>query len=148
MEFLTSLAPFSRIGIDTPIFIYHFENHPTYLPFTQALLSSIEAGVKKALTSTITLLEITVRPLQLKRPEIATKYEALLANFPNLTLVEIDRDVARRAAQLRAGYNIRPADALQVAACLVGGAEVFITNDRRLARLKAEIEIIVLDDFI
>jgi predicted nucleic acid-binding protein len=148
VEFLTSLAPFSRVGIDTLIFIYHLEGHPTYLPITQALLASIEAGMKKAVTSTVTIMEITVRPLQLGRPEIAIKYEALLANFPNLTLVDIDRDVARRAAHLRAEYNLRSADALQVAACQVGGAQVFVTNDRRLAQLKAEIEIVVLNDFI
>jgi hypothetical protein len=35
-------------------------------------------------------------------PEIAVKYEALIVNFPNLTLANIDRDVARRAAQLKA----------------------------------------------
>jgi predicted nucleic acid-binding protein len=148
MEFLTSLASFSRVGIDTPIFIYHLESHTTYLPITQVLLSSIEAGMKKGITSTITLMEITVRPLQLGRKEIAIKYEALLANFPNLSLIDIDRDVARHAAQLRARYNLRPADALQVAACKVSGAQVFITNDRRLVQLKPEIEIIVLQDFI
>ena len=148
MEFLAPLASFERIGIDTPIFIYHLEGHPTYLPITQAILSSIEVGQKKGLTSTITLMEITVRPRQLGKPEVAIKYEALLANFPNLTLVDIDRDVARRAAELRAVYQIRPADALQVAACQVNGAQVFITNDHHLTRLKPEIEIIVLDTFI
>ena len=148
MEFLTSLAAFSQVGIDTPVFIYHLEGHATYLPLTQALLSSIESGIKKAMTSTITLTEINVRPLQLGRPEIAIKYEALLANFPNLSLIDIDRDAARYAAQLRAKYNLRPADALQVAACRVSGAQVFITNDRRLAQLKPEIEIVVLQDFI
>ena len=148
MEFLTSLAAFSQVGIDTPIFIYHLEGHAAYLPLTQALLSSIESGMKKAITSVITLMEINVRPLQLGRPEIAIKYEALLANFPNLSLIDIDRGVARRTAQIRAKYDLRPADALQVAACQVGGAQVFITNDRRLAQLKPEIEIVVLQDFI
>ena len=148
MEFLTSLAAFSQVGIDTPVFIYHLEGHATYLPLTQALLSSIESGIKKAMTSTITLMEINVRPLQLGRPEIAIKYEALLTNFPNLSLIDIDRDAARYAAQLRAKYNLRPADALQVAACQASGAQVFITNDHRLAQLKPEIEIVVLQDFI
>lgn len=148
MDFLTSLASFSRIGIDTPIFIYHLEGQPTYLPITQALLSRIEAGEKKGMTSTITLMEITVHPLKLGRPEVALKYETLLANFPNLSIVDIDRSVARQATHIRAKYNLRPADALQVAACQVYGAQVFVTNDRRLVQLKQEIEIVVLDDFI
>jgi len=148
MGFLTSLVSFERIGIDTPIFIYHLENHPTYSPFTQVLLARIESGETKAMTSVITLLEIAVRPFQLGRPDVAMKYETLLVKFPNLSIVDIDRDVARRAAKLRAEYRLRPADALQVAACQAQGAQVFITNDRRLAPLKTEIEIVVLDDFV
>jgi hypothetical protein len=35
-----------------------------------------------------------------------------------------------------------------VAACLVNGAQVFVTNDRRLAQLKAVIEVVVLQDYI
>jgi hypothetical protein len=42
------------------------------------------------ITSTITLLEISVRPLSLNREDIARKYEALLVNFPNLDVVDID----------------------------------------------------------
>jgi predicted nucleic acid-binding protein len=37
-------------------------------------------------------------------------------SFPLLALADITRDVARQAAQLRAKYNVRPADALQVTA--------------------------------
>jgi predicted nucleic acid-binding protein len=80
-------------------------------------------------------------------PSMAREYEALLVHFPNLMLVGVNRDVARRAAQLRALYNVRPADAPQVAATLLQGATAFVTNDRKLARLSQEIDIIVLDDF-
>jgi predicted nucleic acid-binding protein len=65
--------------------------------------------------------------------------------FPNLDVVDITRDVARRAAQLRAGYRLRPADALQVAAALLHGATAFVTNDRQLARVDA-LTVIVLDE--
>ena len=93
-------------------------------------------------------MEIAVRPLQLGRPEVAIKYEALLANFPNLSLVEINRDISRQAALFRARYHLRPAEALQVSACQVYDAQVFVTNDHRLVQLRPEIEIVVLDDFI
>jgi len=38
------IRSFSVIGLDTAIFIYHFEENPTYLPLTRELLSSIEMG--------------------------------------------------------------------------------------------------------
>lgn len=142
------LAPFPVVGLDTSIFIYHLEAHPTYLPLTKELLTGVEDGQWKAVTSTITLMELTVRSWQTGRQDIARKYETLLYNFPNLSLFDIDRDVARRAAQLRAKFHIRPADALQVATCLVHGVNLFITNDPQLVRLHPILNIIILDDLV
>lgn len=141
------LTAYTTIGLDTPIFIYHLEAHPVYQPLTRMILSGVEHRQWTAITSTITLMEITVRPWQVSMPGIARKYEALLVNFPNLKMRCIDREVARRAAQLRAELRLRPADALQAAACLVHGAQAFITNDKRLDRLGSFIHPIILDDY-
>jgi predicted nucleic acid-binding protein len=70
----------------------------------------------------------------------------LLIHFPHLVLVDVTRDVARRAAQLRAHYRLRPAGALQVAAALDHGATAFVTNDRALARLNELLDVIVLEN--
>lgn len=145
------LKPYPVIGLDTAIFIYHFEENPAYLPLTRELLSSIESGERKGVTSTITLMEIIVKPLALGQIDVARKYEALLANFPNLEIIDLDRDVIRLAARLRrdsrAEYRIRPPDALQAAACLQHGAQAFITNDDRLKRLQDKIAVLVLEDY-
>ena len=149
IEGLTSrLQAYDVIGLDTVIFIYHFEAHPRYLPLTTAALSGVAQGERQGVTSVITLMELTVRPHQLERPAVAQHYEALLSHFPHLTMVDVDRAVARRAAELRGRYRVRPADALQVAVSLVYGATAFLTNDRRLARLQPLIDIILLDDFL
>ena len=140
------LAGHSVIGLDTAIFIYHLEAHPRYQPLTQELLAGIQAGRQTAIVSTITVMELTVRPWRLGRPNVAREYEALLVHFPHLILADVTRDVARRAAQLRARYHLRPADALQVATALVNEATAFVTNDRRLARLSPLLGIIILDD--
>ena len=140
------LGSASNVGLDTTVFIYHFEKHPIYSSLTQEILSSIEKGVRKGITSSITLMEIIVKPLSMGRNDIGRKYEALLMNFPNLEVVDIDRDVIRQAARLRAEYRLRPPDALQVSACLLGGAEVNVTNDRQLNRLKEKMNIVILED--
>jgi predicted nucleic acid-binding protein len=147
MELPQQLTPFTVLGLDTTVFIYHLEAHPAFLPLTQSIFECIAGGQKQAVTSAITLMEINVRPLQLGRPDIARKYEAILANFPNLEIVAIDREVARRAAQLRAEFRLHPADALQMAACLCGGAQVFITNDHQLSRMTT-IPVCLLDSLI
>jgi predicted nucleic acid-binding protein len=141
------LASHAIIGLDTSIFIYHLEAHSRYLPLTQELLTGVQAGRQTAITPTVTVMELTVRPWQAGRPAVAREYEALLVHFPHLTLADVTRDVARRAAQLRARHRIRPADALQVATALVHGATAFVTNDRRLMQLSPELDTIVLDEF-
>jgi predicted nucleic acid-binding protein len=146
MGILTHIRSYSVIGLDTPIFIYHLESNPSYSHYTKDILLAIEDGQIEAVTSIITLLEINVRPYQLGRRDIASKYEALLVNFPHLTIMDVNRDVVRRAAQLRAEYRLRPADALQVATCLLNGAQVFLTNDRRLSCLSPVITILILDN--
>lgn len=135
-----------RIGIDTPVFIYYIEQSSPRASAATAILRAVEDGRFEGVTSIITLLEMTIRPLRLGRPEIADTYEALLGDIPNLSIVHLDARVARIGAELRATYGLRTPDALQIAACLANGAEAFVTNDRRLRRV-SEIEITLLDDF-
>jgi predicted nucleic acid-binding protein len=141
------LADHRAIGLDTSVFIYHLEAHTRYLPLTQELLSGIQVGRWTGITSTVTLMEVTVPAWQAGREAVARQYDALIANFPHMVLAEIDRPVARQAAQLRARFRIRPADALQVASGLVHGATIFVTNDRALERLQPVIAMLILDDF-
>jgi predicted nucleic acid-binding protein len=147
-EFSKRLAKAKVIGLDTPIFIYFLENNAGYGPLAQLTLNGIEKGKWQGVTSTITLMEITVRPWQLGRESAAREYEAVLVHFPNLSVVDVDRNVARAAAQLRAKYNVSPPDALQVATSLSFGAKAFLTNDRRLSRLQELIDVLVLDDLL
>ena len=147
-ELSKRLAKAKVIGLDTPIFIYFLENNERYGPLAQLTINGIEKGKWRGVTSTITLMEITVRPWQLGRESAAREYEAILVHFPNLSVVDVDRNVARAAAQLRAKYNVSPPDALQVAASLSYGAKAFLTNDKRLSRLQELIDILVLDDFV
>jgi predicted nucleic acid-binding protein len=147
-EFSKRLAKAKVIGLDTSIFIYFLENNERYGPLAQVTINGIEKGKWQGITSTITLMEITVRPWQLGRESAAREYEAVLVHFPNLSIVDVDRSVARAAAQLRAKYNVAPPDALQVAASLNFGAKAFLTNDKRLSRLQELIDILVLDDFV
>jgi predicted nucleic acid-binding protein len=144
---IAALSDHKRIGLDTSVFIYHLEQHPRYAPLTQVLLSGVETGQWTAVTSTVTLMELTVRPWQLERPDIARVYEETLAHFPNLALSDVTCDVARRAAKLRARHNLRPADALHVATALAHNATAFVTNDQDIARID-ELTIILLHNYI
>lgn len=143
-----ALSGHTRLGLDTSIFIYHLEQHPRYALLTRSLLSGIETGQRMAFTSVVTLMEITVRPWQLGEAHIARQYEWALTHFPNLVVAEVTCEIAQQAAQLRAHYRLRPADALQVATALVNGATLLVTNDHDLARLAPALAVVVLDDVL
>jgi predicted nucleic acid-binding protein len=135
------------VALDTSVFIYHLENVARYSDVVGKLMDAIEGGTLHGVTSAITLMELAVRPLQLNRPDIAAEYEVLLQNFPNLTIMDVDRNVLHRAAVLRAVHRLKPPDAIQVGTCLAAGATAFVTNDKMLRRVSG-CEVILLDDML
>jgi predicted nucleic acid-binding protein len=146
-DLAATLRRHQRVGLDTPVFIYHIEGTARFAEPAGVALDELAGGAFAGVTSVLTLLEIAVKPLQLGRPDVAEEYEVLLANYPNLAVTAIDRPTAHRAAELRATHRLRPADALQLAACLEQGATAFLTNDRELQRI-SELQVLILEDFL
>jgi predicted nucleic acid-binding protein len=135
------------VGLDSAIFIYQFEDHPRYKALCAEVFDLMEAGIIQAVTSTVTLIEVLVQPLSKGKQELYSRYEQYLRFGPSLTLRSLDPNLALRAAQLRAHYQIRTPDAVQLAAAIEFGARLFLTNDERLRKV-AEIEIVVLEHWL
>jgi predicted nucleic acid-binding protein len=146
-DLAATLRRHERIGLDTSVFIYHLDQRTRFAEPAGAALDELATGTFDGVTSVSTLMEIAVKPLQLGRPDVAEEYEILLANYPNLAIVAIERPTARRAAELRARHRLRPADALHVATSLEQRATAFLTNDPELRRV-TEIEVLLLADFV
>ena len=148
MEHLIDALTRHRIvGLDTPIFVYHIEQTPRRAAPAGHVLRALADGHFAGVTSAITLLELSVKPLRIGRPEVADAYEMLVQDIDNLKVVGIGAPVTRIGAELRAEYGLRTPDAVQIAACLAHGATAFLTNDRRLRRVR-RIEVLVLDEAV
>ena len=136
-----------QVALDTMIFIYAFEEHPAYLPILKSFFHALEKGEMSAVTSTLTLTECLVQPYRKKDFALSAQYLVLFRNFPNLSIVPLTDEIAERAAFLRAQYNFRTPDAIQLATAIVSGCHAFLSNDDRF--LVAEgIRILVLDQFV
>ena len=146
-EIAASLRAHRLVGLDTSVFIYHIENVPRYSACTKVVFHKMADGSFEGVTSVLTLMELAVKPLQMGKPDVADEYEVILSNYPHLTLARIDRPTARAAAELRAAHRLRPADSLQIAACIQHGATAFLSNDRDLRRV-SEISVLLLEDFL
>jgi predicted nucleic acid-binding protein len=142
-----ALAPHGVVGVDTMVFIYHLEGDERLEPFTRTLFSSVEGGERRAVTSTITLLETLVKPKEIGDEEMRDDYYFALTSFPNLKNRAVDEEVAEVAAEIRARGELRTPDALQLATCLVEGASEFITNDERLRKIE-DPKIIIMNDYL
>jgi hypothetical protein len=70
------------------VFFYHLEAQAVYLSLTQELLAGIQSGQWYAITSAITIMELTVPAWRSGQETAARQYEALLANFPNLKIFD------------------------------------------------------------
>jgi len=134
------------IAVDTTIFIYHFEENPSYVGLTTQVLERIQSGKSRGIASELTLHEILVRPLKLEHPDVADEYELLLSNFPNLALSPITRPILLRSADLRATHGFRAPDAIIIATALINHATLLVTNDKKWKQLKM-LTVACLDDF-
>lgn len=140
-------GPHALVLIDTAIWIYHFERHTQFGSAAGKVIESLEAGQFRGVASELTLLELTVRPLQLGRQDVADEYELLLDHFPNLELAPVTREILLLAAGLRARHRLRTPDAIQVATAIQRGATLAITNDDAW-RVLPVIETVILSDLI
>ena len=135
------------IGLDTMVFIYHFEENQLYSPLTFSIFESLEKGNFNAITSILTLLEILVKPKKENNLLLTERYKLLFETFPNLQVKELNENIADIASSLRAKYNINPPDAIQIATSLEAKADIFITNDTSLKKVK-EIKVLLLSEML
>ncbi len=145
MRLSEALSGVSCLGIDTAPFIYFVERHPDYLDLMRAVIRRIDAGELKAVSSVVTLAEVLTQPLRLGNLLLAQKYRDVLYRSRNFRLVPIDATIAELAADLRARYNLRTPDALQLAAAIRAGCDAFLTNDVTLKKV-AELKVLVLSE--
>jgi predicted nucleic acid-binding protein len=68
-----------------------------------------------------------------------------LSNSRHFQLIPISQLIARRAADLRARYNLRTPDALQLASTIQQRCDAFLTNDAGLKRVQ-EIRVLLIEE--
>ena len=120
------------------------EANPTYLEITEAFFEALTRAEFKVVTSVVTLLEALVYPLRQGDTLLAQQYRDVLLNSENLTTFQVTEEIAEAAAQLRAVYNLKTPDAIQLATAICEGASFFLTNDARLTSLP-KLTVLVLD---
>ena len=135
------------VALDTSPFIYHLEDVAPYSDLTEALFLWITRPGGRAVTSTLTLLEVLVGPYRARDEARVNEFYARLTTFPHLDWLPPTLEIADRAAGLRAAHGLRVPDAIQLATARAAGATLFLTNDGRLPSFD-DVEVLMLDEFL
>lgn len=133
------------VSLDTSVFIYFVERHPSYYDLCDAVFRSIEEKRIEAVTSTLTLIELLVQPYRMKKDDLVFKFYSMFSTYPNLRWIQLTLDISDVAARLRAEYRLKTPDAIQIASALSVGATGLICNDKAFRKV-ANIDCLVLDD--
>ncbi len=129
-----------RVYLDSAPIIYLVEAVAPYAALLEARLSAPDT---LQVCSDLTRLECRVKPLQTGNQALLTAYNRYLTEIIAES-VPLSRVVVDRATELRAQYGFRTPDALHLAAAIISGCDVFLTNDRRLCRC-TDIQVEALD---
>lgn len=123
------------LSLDTNIFIQASSpTGPFHLAATN-LLSHLTTNPPRIFLSVLILEEFFVKVYKLKHDKDTASIVNFLTINGQATLVDVNRDIALRAAKIRADHpSVRAPDALHIATALYSNSQLLITTDRRLPR--------------
>lgn len=136
------------IFLDTAPIIYYIEAHSQFGALMKQVVSKFKSGDLRAFSSVITITEVLPKPIEMEKEDLVNKFIYFLLYSKNIDLLEVSVDVAKLAGRLR-GQNrfLRTLDAIQLATAIDAGIDAFLTNDKKLKRIK-EIKIVCLQDYL
>jgi predicted nucleic acid-binding protein len=133
------------VFLDTAPLIYFIEGNSPFQEKLKEIFNLNDHGDFTFITSSITLLEVLVKPLKDGKNKLAESYKDILLNAAGIEMIEITNAIAIRAAGLRAKYGVKTPDAIQLATAIEFNVDYFLTNDLRL-KLVNEVESITLNE--
>jgi len=123
--------------LDASALIYLIEGKE---PFSAKVRKELAALAKRSpglgvAVSRLTWLECRVGPMKANDNEALALFDDFFAR-PDLTWVELSRDVVELSAAIRVRHGLRTPDALQAACCLqLGAGHVFLSGDSAFRRV-------------
>ena len=118
------------------IFVCWIEQHPDFTSRVDEIRRRMWERKDQLCTSTITLGQVLSGPLRKRGsgPLSRRCHKGSLIARPLVQTIPFTEETAEHFARIRADRSIAPADAMQLACAAQARVDLFLTNDRRLAR--------------
>lgn len=130
---MSGIANLNFVALDSNIFIYFFENNPEFAKHINPIFEALLKNKLQAVTSIVAVIEALSYP---SPPEVVAGIKEGFATLPNLRMVDVNKEIALEAAEIRREYGFKLPDAVQLATALFAKVKAFITNDQRLKPFK------------
>ena len=125
----------NSIYLDACLYIYYLENHHEFGASAARFFEKAEAGKHFLVASPLILHEILSGLYG--QPDIDTdQIYGLLVTYPGIRWIDYSIEIADLSAQLRAESGVRTPDSIHLATAIFAKCQNFITNDRRLEKIK------------
>ena len=133
------MTDYKKVFVDTAPFIYFIEkneNNPQYYDKVKNFFMNGYDDNKKFITSVITMEEYFVFPYRNNNHSYIDMFNRLVA-ITNMDIIEVNQEIAKKAAQIRAEYkSFKAMDAIQLAVASLEECDLFLTNDKQLRQFK------------
>jgi uncharacterized protein len=124
----------SRIFWDTMLFIYLFEDHPTYSTRAQHLLERAYRRGDSLFTSYLALGEMMAGAAKSPEPQKANSIRRDVEEM-GFSLLPFDSGAVAPFSRLRAKERLKVADSIHLACAASAGIDLFLTGDKQLLKL-------------
>lgn len=132
-------------GVDTMVFVHHFEGRGPQADRASALLAAAETGRCRLVTSVLAVMEVLVVPKREGLDDLCQAYRRFFDGLPNFTVVPVDLETAMIAAEIRATHRVKPRDAVHLATAVQHRVDALVSEDRALRRVN-RVRVIGLDE--
>jgi len=126
-----AFTPGSPIVLDSSAVLAYLNGTDVVAPAATIVIDELVAsGANAAVVSAMLVTETLVRPFRAGTAAVGT-IETFLRHFPNLRIRDVDYDIAREAARVRAITGLKTPDAIVLATALTEGIDTVVANDDR-----------------
>jgi uncharacterized protein len=122
-----------KVYLDSVILVYYLDHVGPFQMRAAARLAALRAAGDTIAVSDLVRMECRMDPIRKADNVRLARFDGFFAHA-DVEVVPMTTAVFDRATQIRAIYNYKTMDSINLAAALEGGCDVFLTNDLQLNR--------------
>ncbi|MEN6326343.1 MAG: PIN domain-containing protein [Syntrophomonas sp.] len=148
-QLVKQISEYHNIMLDTNAVIYFLDGTPNLSELVSPFFELVEQGASRASLSVITEAEVLVKPYKYNNSAALDAVKFFFQEFPNLNIINVDREISQVAAKIWAESGLRLPDAFILATALHNKCDLLLGNDIEfMKKASSYLPTIVLNNFV